>query len=183
MAPTAIESLNAKIAVGGSGSSSRVPAATAPGSISKLRLHLEKPGRAVIPPLASAARSVLRRSSVATHPAGPVIAAIRRCPSLQQVLHCLIGPRPVRSRNARDSPVEPQQRVDDDEGGRVAQEPYEFVARLLSQDDQRPVGGAVDQAVEQRGFPRMLVLGVGQSTSPISCSYTASATPDMIVEK
>src|SRR5262245_53534821 len=80
MVPIAVSSLNAKIAVGGSGNASREAAASRPGSISGMD-STSSAGLGRMPAEASAARYPRRRSSVASQPLGPVICAMRRCPS------------------------------------------------------------------------------------------------------
>src|SRR6266540_3281265 len=80
---------------------------------------------------------------------------------LEQVPHRLVGTRRVRGRHRRDSLVERHQRVEDHEPVAAVEQPLEFVARLLGQDDQRAVGQAV-QPVEHGDLAVVLVAGGGE---------------------
>ena len=73
--------------------------------------------------------------------------------------HRLVGARHVRGRDRRDPIVERQERIDDDEAVAVVEQALELVARLLRQDDQRAVGLAVHEPVEQRDLAVVLVAG------------------------
>ncbi len=95
MAPIAIESLNAKIAVGGSARSRRLPAATAPGSswksASTSRAGVaHQPCRPKRSPIAAPAFFGRYPPWRPRNGGDPTV------PERQQVLHCLIGPRTVR---------------------------------------------------------------------------------------
>ena len=75
----------------------------------------------------------------------------------EQVLHRLMRAGRVRRRHGRDALVERHQRVDDDEAVVLVEQLLELVARLLGQDDQRPVRQAVHQPVDQRDLAVVLV--------------------------
>ena len=78
-------------------------------------------------------------------------------PELEQVADRLVGAGGVRGRNGRDGPIDAPARVDDDEAEAVLHQPAELTGGLLGQDQQAAVGGSVDEALEQRDLPIVLV--------------------------
>ncbi len=73
--------------------------------------------------------------------------------------HCLVGAGRIGRGNAGNPVFEPLQRIDDDEAIAVVEQHLQLVVRLLGEDEERAVGRAVHEPLEQRYFAVVLVEG------------------------
>src|SRR5207248_143234 len=80
-------------------------------------------------------------------------------PETEQMLHRLIGTRGVCGGYRGDAVVQRLERVDDHEAVALVLQPLELLARLLGKDDERAVGEAVHEPVDQRHLTVVLVAG------------------------
>ena len=162
-APIATLSLKPKIAVGGSGSEERCSAASSPRGMrqSEQTISSGVGQDAARRPARRGSRS--SRSSVAYQPGWPPITPIRRWPSSSRCSVASFAPAACIA-ETHGMPVGGGSRGSTTTNGKpVSLEMAQLVGRLLRQHQDRAVGGAAHQPLEQRDLAVVLVHASGRA--------------------